>query len=134
MRVLIDKGLGYLSTPQPLQLVEGKLTEASAQYLYGLLLGLTKAINGNLTIGDGSSGSKSGNLFGQFIEVVTPSVAQTEFAVDHALGRIPVAFLVVMTDTANGMRTFASSKGSWTDSRIYLKNAVASATITLWLM
>ena len=143
MRVLIDKGIGYVPTPQPIQLVDekgqalrgdasGKLTVEASQYLYGLLLGLSRAVNGNLSIGDGSPGSRSGNVFGQWVPVLTPSVANTEFAVDHALGRIPAAVIIGLQDKLCGI--CVSSQGSWTEDRIYLRCSTGSATLRLWLL
>jgi len=142
-RVLIDKSAGYVAIPQTLPLVDdqgkpvrgeaasGKLTLEAIRYLHGVVLALASAINGRLTLGDGTPGSKSGNLDGQFVPVLTPSVADTEFPVDHALGRIPVSVSVALADVHATIRV--SSLGSWTGDRIYLRCSAASVTLRLLL-
>lgn len=132
MRTLIDKSIGYVPTPQPITPIDGKLTAESARYLSGMLLVLAQAVNGGLRVGDGTPGSKSGNVFGQWITVLTPSVADTEFIVDHALGYIPVAVLPSLADKACSV--YVSRQGSWTPDRIYLKCSAASVTLRLWLL
>lgn len=144
MRALIDKSLGYVTVPQPVNLVDdagnvvkgeassGKLTVDAVRYLHGLLQALAFAINGKLNFGDGSQASKAGNIDGQWISVLTPAVANTEFPVDHALGRIPAAVLVALSDVQSTI--IVSSLGSWSRSRIFLKCSAASVTLRLLLL
>ena len=142
-RVLLDKAIGYVQTPQSLILVDdqdqpvsgsaksGRLTLDAVRYLHSLLVAVTSVINGKLTLGDGTSGSKAGNFDGQFISVLSPAGADTEFAVDHALGRIPVSVRVALADKHATVRT--SSLGSWSGNRIYLKCSASSVTLRLLL-
>jgi hypothetical protein len=130
-RPLIDKSIGAPTKPQPLMLEDGKLTQESAEYLYGLTLSLQRAIN-NLRFGDGSPGSKAGNLHGQWVSVTTPSVADTEFRVDHGLERLPVAVLIGLADKAASI--YISNYGSWSNRVLYLKCSAASATLNLLIL
>ena len=142
-RVLVDKAIGYVQVPQSLPLVDaqgkqvggeaasGQLTLEAVRYLHSLLVALAAAINGRLTLGDGTSGSKAGNFDGQFINVLTPTGADSEFPVDHALGRIPVSVSIALADKHATVRT--SSLGSWSGNRIYLKCSAASVTLRLLL-
>src|SRR5574341_1960202 len=87
--------------PQPVQAeADGKVTLQTLSYLYAVLLGIVKAINGFLSMGDGSHGSWTGNLDAQYKDVLTPAVADTEFTVFHELGRLPVGYHVVRRDKA----------------------------------
>lgn len=142
-RVLLDKAIGYVQTPQSLILVDdqdrpvsgsaksGRLTLDAVRYLHSLLVAVTSVINGKLTIGDGTSGAKAGNFDGQFITVLSPAAADTEFAIDHALGRIPVSVRVALADKHATVCT--SSLGSWNGNRIYLKCSGSSVTLRLLL-
>lgn len=144
MRTLIDKALGYVTVPQPVNLVDdegrvvkgdqaaGKLTVDAVRYLHGLLQALAFAVNGKLTFGDGSQASKTGNIDGQWVSVLTPAVANTEFPIDHSLGRIPAGVLVALSDVQSTI--VVSSLGSWSRSRIFLKCSAASVTLRLLLL
>lgn len=129
-RRIIDAGLGYVSSAQKVLLdKEGKITPAVATYLTNILFSIVNALNGKLTLGDGAQSSKAGNIDAQWITVLTPAVADTEFAVDHGLGRLAVGAVIFTSDKAATI--YVSSTGSWTSSRLYLKCNVASATLRL---
>lgn len=143
-RNIIDRAIGYIPIPQSLSLVDdegdpisgdagsGKLTIDAIKYLHGLLLSIGRAINGRLSFGDGTPASKSGNIDGQWVPVLTPVAANTEFAVAHGLGRIPTAILVALSDTHSTI--VVSSLGSWTEDRVYLKCSAGGVTLRLLLL
>jgi len=56
------------------------------------------------------------------------AVADTEDAVTHTLGKIPEGFRVINSDKA---ATVYDSGTAWTETTIFLKTNVASATITI---
>ena len=58
-------------------------------------------------------------LAGSVVETATPPTADTEFAVAHDLGRVPVEFSVLLRD-APGI-AYRSSPEKWTERIAYLK-------------
>lgn len=131
-RDIIPDGEGALGDIPPITISEdGKLSETMVNTLSNALRGIIKAINGRLSMGNGLTGHRTGNLDGQWIDVLTPAVANTEFVVPHGLKRVPVAAVPLKKDRA--VDIYDSSAGSWSDSLIYLKASVASATVKLWV-
>lgn len=90
---------------------------------------IVRKVNGQVSFGDGASGFKAGNLDAANVNVVTPTVANTEFPVLHRLGRKPTGYFVVRQDKA--VRVYDSSVGSWTERLMYLKADVATATLRI---
>lgn len=129
IRTLIEDGHGAIGTLPDIVLKEGKMTEQMALTLSGKLQEMIRQFNGRISIGSGLSGHRAGNLDAQYIDVVVPSVANTEFIVPHGLGRKPVGYILTRQDRA--VVVYDSSAGSWSDSLIYLKANVADATVTL---
>lgn len=113
----------------PITLDEGKLSGTTATYLSSALRGIIAKFNGGISLGNGDSGYRAGNLDAQYIDVFTPSVADTEFTVPHGLGRKPIGYDVVRRDKA--AIVYDSSGGSWSDTLLFLKCNAASATIKL---
>ena len=132
IRERIERGDGYLPEPQPIRATEGKLTPQAVDYINGMFAAIVHVLNGNLTEGDGTAGSGTGNLYGQWIDVVTPSVADTEFVVPHGLKRLAVGVLVVAKDKA--AIVYDSNRGSWTRDRILLKCDTGSVTLKLRIL
>lgn len=112
----------------PIKQDEGKLTQQAVDDLSATMIQLIDKINGGLSHGSGVTGHQ-GNFDEQFIDHLTPSVADTEFAVPHGLGRLPVGVEVARTDQY--CRVKDSSSGSWDDKVLYLKCDVASVNLKL---
>lgn len=122
----IDVFIGDLA---PLTLDEkGNLSEQQVSNLSTVVRDVIIKVNGGISHGTGNTGHR-GNLDEAFTEVITPSVADTEFAVPHTLGRLPQAYHIVRANKS--AIVYDSSSGSWTDTLIYLKCNVASAQLRL---
>lgn len=106
-----------------------KLTGTVANALTSAIKALITKVNGLISLGTGESGHRAGNLDAQYIDVLTPSVANTEFSVPHGLKRVIIGYDVVRRDRA--AHIYDSSYGSWDDQLIFLKCDVASATVRL---
>jgi hypothetical protein len=65
------------------------------------------------------------------VTVGDTGAADTEFAVDHPLGRVPAGFLVANIDAAG---VVYDSGTAWTATVIYLKCSAANAGVTLWVL
>lgn len=112
----------------PIALKEGKISGPTADYLSQSIRGIISKFNGGISLGNGLSGYRAGNLDAQYIDVYTPG-ADTEFIVPHGLGRKPIGYDVVRLDKA--AIVYDSSAGSWGNEVIYLKCNAANATIRL---
>lgn len=121
-----DSGMGDIP---PIALEEGKMSGPTASYLTSALRTIIEKFNGAISLGNGQSGYRAGNLDAQYIDVFTPSTPDEEFIVPHGLGRKPIGYDVVRRDVA--CHVYDSSGGSWGKELIYLKCNVASATIKL---
>jgi hypothetical protein len=129
-RVRLDSGVGMLGDVPDLTIRDGRITEETALVLSTRLRDLVRKTNREISLGNGVDGYRGGNLDTQYIDVATtPAVADTEFLIIHGLKRVPVGYIVVRQDRA--CRVYDSSIGSWTDSLLYLKCDVASASIKL---
>lgn len=91
---------------------------------------LFEALKGRIRFGTGVDGDRSENLAGEF-QVVTSSTANTEFAVAHGLGAVPIGYIVIKQNVAGSVY---DSGTTWTDENIYLKCSGASCTMTLFLL
>jgi hypothetical protein len=81
--------------------------------------------DGRISFGDGANKE---NLDIEFRDVTSHAVADTEFTVSHSLGRLPGGYMVVKRDKA---ATVYNGITSWTDSAIYLRCNVSSASLRL---
>lgn len=118
----------HVSGVPPLSLPDGKVTPGDATALQTALLTLTEKINGGLSHGHGETGHH-GNLDEQFVDVITPPTADLAFAVPHGLGRLAVGYSVVRRDRACSV--YDGNQGSWSDTVIFLKCSVVSASLKL---
>lgn len=121
-----DAGMGDIP---PIALEQGKMSGVTAAYLTASLRTIIAKFNGGISFGNGQSGYRAGNIDAQYIDVFTPSVADTEFAVPHGLGRKPIGYDVVRRDLACSV--YDSSGGSWGNDIMFLKCSVGSVTIRL---
>lgn len=125
----IETGAGVIPKITATRAKDQSTTTSAIASLFSAINTIIDVLNGRLSFGDGTSYSRTGNFDGQEIEYTTPSGANTEFAVRHDLGRIPVRVEVVRKDRAADV--YDSSPGSWTREVIYLKCNVASAVVLL---
>ena len=129
---LNDQGLGYVPPPDEIIInPDGTLNPFSVRALQETISNLIANFNGSISFGDGSQGSKVGNLNAVYAKIVTPAVANQEFSLKHELGRIPVGFDISMKDKSGTV--FASRLQSWTASVVYLKCSTATTSITVRL-
>jgi hypothetical protein len=109
---------------------DGRVTKATVAAINDGFSRIISKINGAISLGDGVNGSWMGNVDGNWLEILTPSVADTEFIVLHDLGRVPTGWLgPVRKDKFVDIHD--SRPGSWTESVMYLKASVGSATILI---
>lgn len=86
--------------------------------------------NLQLTAHDGSiqHGDKAGNLAAAWVVFTSNGTADTEDAVTHTLGRIPLGYIVAGQDKA---AILYDGLTAWTDTTIYLKSSATSVAWTV---
>lgn len=132
VRSLLKDRSGAIIPPAPIIVVsEGQITEAVVQQLQAWMHTIVSHMN-RVRFGTGSQATQMGNIFGQWIEFVAPSVADVEFQVDHGLGGTPIAYMVGRNDRAGEL--YDSSTGSWNENRIFFKSSVASKLYRIGLL
>jgi hypothetical protein len=125
---LILTGTGSVSQPGRISRdKDGTISESTISRIFSALETLTAKFNNGISLGDGIHLSRAGNLDAQTIEFISPDVANTEIAIDHSLGRVPIGFIPILQN-ANG-RLYTSNFGGWSKNTIYLKDIRASV---LW--
>lgn len=86
----------------------------------------------NISFGDTSDNlSPAQNIEGWYAAVTSSGVADTEFAVPHQLGRVPIGFLVFSKSNAGVVYKGATA---WTSSNIYLKDSGISDVLLLFIV
>lgn len=128
----IPNGVGMVGAPPLLQLSDGEVTDELISILTLFQQSIVRKLNGRLSWGNGDHATQSGNIDGQWVEVVTPSVANTEFVVPHGLGRVPSGYLVMRRSQVAEL--YDSNIGGWNDRNIYLKCDTGDATIRFVLV
>jgi hypothetical protein len=91
---------------------------------------LFEAFKGRVRFGTGTNGDRGENIQGHF-QVVTTAGADTEFAIAHGTGAVPIGYIVLKQDKAG---SFYESGTTWTDTNIYLKCSTATVTATLFVI
>src|SRR5262245_21029001 len=89
---------------------------------------LRQHLNGGLGFGDGIN---SDNIFGVWVSYTSNAVANTEDAVTHNLGLVPVGFLVMDQDKAG---VFYRSGTAWTSTQIFLKCSLATVVVKMFIL
>lgn len=79
-------------------------------------------------LGTAADGTLAGQLNGKYQVFATHATPNTEVAVAHGLGRIPVGYIPVAQNLAGSIYTGATA---WDITNIYFKCSVASVTVTM---
>ena len=125
----IRTGTGSLPDFPPITLTEGKLSETQAVTLSEAVRGLIRHINGQISFGDGSNSSLSGNIDGQTKEVYFPD-ANTDVEIPHGLGRVPIG-IITLDVNVNGAVVRGNLRGDWNATRLFLRCSQAGTTALL---
>ncbi len=123
--VRVELGIGHIAKPSRVTLdAEGKATGGAILSLNETIERIIGAINGLLSLGDGTQGARAGNLDGQYLEFTSPSTPDEEFQVFHGLDRDPAGYIVVRRDKAAIL--YDSRVGSWSTHVAYFKSNVGT--------
>lgn len=122
----IATGVGMLADMPAVVSADGKLTDVQIGYITAAIRATISALNGRISFGDGTQSSQAGNIDGHTKEVVFAS-ADTDYEVPHGLGRIPIGIIVLYVD-ADGAVVRSASRGSWNNTRLFVRCNTAGAT------
>jgi hypothetical protein len=89
---------------------------------------LTDVINGKLGFGDGTNHD---NIDGSWINVIAPAAPNTDFTVNHNLGRLPVGYWPLQKDRACDVYTGSIPA---TSTQLTLRATAASAVLRLFVV
>lgn len=122
-------GAGTLPDLPNITLTDGKLTNQQVVNISDAIRGLIRWANGQVSFGDGTASSLSGNIDGHTKEVYF-KLANTDVEVPHGLGRVPIG-IIVLDVNADGAVVRGNQRGDWNDSRLFLRCSQADTTALL---
>jgi hypothetical protein len=122
----IRNGVGMLTDMPPITLTEGKLTEQQASFLSDAIRGVIRSLNGQLSLGDGTTSTQSGNIDGQTKEHYF-SAANTDYEIPHGLERVPIG-IIVLDVNVDGAVVRGNLHGDWNSTRLFLRCSQAATT------
>lgn len=89
---------------------------------------------GQIRFGDGDDNEIGENVSGQFQQFTSDATPNTEFAVSHTLGAIPIGYIIMGQDKAGSLYQLSTTGTSWTSTNVYFKCDVASVTFKIFLL
>lgn len=98
------------------------LRSTNGRDIYDCLEDVHQITNGGVSYGDGTNRQ---HINGNWATVADTGLVDTEFVVNHNLGRIPVGFHIFAKDQAGDLYR---SGTAWTEKQIFLKCSVAHVT------
>lgn len=87
-----------------------------------------------MSFGTGDDGQQNGNIEGEWQEFTSHGTANTEFAVAHGLGSVPLGYMIVSQDKAGSLYQMHDTGTAWTSTNIYLKCSVVSVKFLVFLI
>lgn len=110
----------------------GPLSAEAARDLTEAFDRVRAALNGGLSLGDGSDGTRAGNLAAQVRVVTTPATPGDSFVVVHGLARPSVGYLAVKKSAACDV--FDADDHASNDSELWLQASAGGVELTLLLI
>jgi len=89
---------------------------------------VSKILNGLFSFGDGTNRD---NIAGNWVNVTTPVAPNTDFAVNHNLGQLPVGYLVMQKSAACDVYTGSVAA---TKTQITLRATVGGVALRLFVV
>jgi len=107
---------------------EQKSLNDFVQMLKTVYQNFIQVLNGNVGFGDGTIPD---NISGSWINVVAPVAPNTDFTVNHNLGRLPVGYWIMQKDRACDVYTGSVAASA---TQLTLRATVASAVLRLFII
>jgi hypothetical protein len=135
IRKIIETGSGFLPIPPdfyPGQLDTPDGLKAAIESTLAQLQDLTRAFNGLISLGDGTSSARLGNLNAQLVSVVFPGTPGNPVKIPHGLLRVPVGYAVVGQEAAG--HVYDGDRTAWGDEHFFLKSDTANLVtqVAVW--
>jgi hypothetical protein len=87
-------------------------------------------VNGHISFGDGSNAD---NIDGVWVAITTGATPDTDFTVDHNLGRVPVGYSVARRALAVDVYDGSGGVGAWTNSQMILRATIPGISVLLFV-
>lgn len=108
-------------------------TAITTQSLHDWLVNHSRVLSGNVDFGDTMTNNEQGrNIKCWKASGTTPAVANTDFTLQHTLGRKPIT--IAGQDTNNGGLLSRSPVTAWTKTAVTLRCSTASAAYNVVLI
>jgi hypothetical protein len=109
------------------------LSNLTLKTVHDWLVNHSRVLAGNITFGDTMTNNEPGrNIQNWKAFGVTPAAANTDFTIQHMLGRIPIT--IAAQDTNNGGLLYRSPVTPWTKTTVTLRCTTASAVYNVILI
>lgn len=129
---LIETGIGIV--PAPIRLIagpDGRIRPETIVEINAYLQLLASKVN-QISFGDNTSYSRTGNLNGQRIPVRTPAIATTPIAIDHSLNRLITGYIVMLQNKPGSL--YVVKTESWSNNLIFLASDATDAMFDIILV
>ena len=100
----------------------------------GDLKKIFEGFKGRIRFGAATDGYRGENISGEFQIFTSDAVADTEFAVAHGIGAVPVGRIIIYQDKAGHLYQGPATGTAWTSTNVYFKCDVASVTFAVFLL
>lgn len=112
-----------------LQMTYGDAKDGLAEWLRDAVLRIRSIVDeAHLGFGDGVAVD---NIYGRWLPIELPAIANTEMIANHDLGTIPVGYIVVRRDKAGVVYDGVTP---WTTTQISLKSNQASLVALIFVL
>jgi hypothetical protein len=126
-------GAGTISSPPKIKLgFEGTLEDKAVAALNEFNAVVARKLNGGLSFGDGSQSSRTGNIYGQWVEFITPDPGGTQFTIDHGLRKNIIGRLIMRQNKAGQL--YDVNLGGWGPTKVYFMCDTASVLMKVALL
>lgn len=109
-------------------------TKGDVRFFDKDMIVLFNCLQGRVRFGTGTSGQNGENMSGKFLTITTNGTPDTESTFTHAMGSIPVGYIIIGQNKAGLLYQLANTGTAWTNNTISLKCSIASVTFNLFLL
>ena len=107
--MIVNKLLNYNSSKYSEDGHDGDIKEIDKD-----LITLFNCLGGRVRFGNGNTGKDGENIFGQWLNITTNAVANTEDTFSHSCGVTPIGYIIVSQDKAGSLYQGPTTGTAWT--------------------
>lgn len=126
--------LSKSSTFNPTKYSDEDNKDTQLRFIDKDLASILYCLQGRVRFGSGSTLKDGENIAGQFLQITTNGVVNTESTFTHTLGSVPVGYIVLWQSIAGSIYQGPTTLTAWTSTTISLKGSAVSITALLFLL